>query len=301
MTPQPTGDPGASRWNGRSLGHYRVGRLIGAGGMGEVYEAEDLRLGRRVALKVLPAEVARDAGRLARFAAEARALAALNHPGIVTIYAVDEGEGEHFLTMELVEGRPLAACIPPQGLPAEPLLDLAIPLTEAVAAAHARNVVHRDLKPANVMVTSQGRVKVLDFGLAKLDAGPVPEAATTCLASTSPGTVVGTLAYMAPEQLAGKPADARSDVFALGLVLYEMAAGHHPFQGRTATALVLAIAQEAPPPLFEIQPGLPTDRRRRPRCMTRCARSGRGCRSQGNGRPGTRGPRRASRSCRSWT
>jgi len=256
-TQQRTGGLGTARWSGRSLGHYHVGRLIGAGGMGEVYEAEDLRLGRRVALKVLPTEVASNAERLARFTREARALAALNHPGIVTIYSVEESEGEHFLTMELVEGRTLATCVLPQGLPTEPLLDLAIPLAEAVAAAHARGIVHRDLKPANVMLTNQGRIKVLDFGLAKLDPGPPADVTTTCFDQTAAGVVVGTLAYMAPEQLAGKPADSRSDVFSLGLVLYEMAAGHHPFQGRTATALVLAIAQEMPAPLLELRPALP--------------------------------------------
>jgi serine/threonine protein kinase len=153
-----------SRLIGKSLEHYRVGKLIGAGGMGEVYEAEDLRLGRRVALKVLPAAVAGDAERLARFTKEARALATLNHPGIVTIYGVHESEGEHFFTMELVEGRTLSESTPNEGLAVPHLLEIAIQLADALAAAHEKGLVHRDLKPANVMLTTEGRVKILDFG-----------------------------------------------------------------------------------------------------------------------------------------
>ena len=209
------------RQSARSL---RRGPADWRGGMGEVYEADDIRLGRKVALKILPNEVAADHEHLARFALEARALAALNHPGIVTIYSVEESDGEHFLTMELLRGRTLSACIPAQGLPAEALLDLAIPLAEALAAAHAQGIVHRDLKPANVMLTSDGRIKILDFGLAKLAPGSAGTEATT-VEKTAIGTLLGTPSYMAPEQLAGLPADPRSDVFALGLVLYEMAAG----------------------------------------------------------------------------
>jgi serine/threonine protein kinase/tetratricopeptide (TPR) repeat protein len=247
------------RWSGSSLGHYDVGKLIGAGGMGEVYEAEDTRLGRKVALKVLPREVARDRERLARFSQEARTLAALSHPGIVTIYSVDQSDGEHFLTMELVQGRTLKACIPPQGLAAEPLLDLAIPLAEALGAAHGRGIVHRDLKPANVMLTTEGRIKVLDFGLAKLVETPRDSDVTMTVNQTVAGAVVGTLAYMAPEQLAGKPADARSDVFSLGVMLYEMAAGVHPFAGPTPAAMMLALMQETPASLLGRRPGLPQD------------------------------------------
>ena len=248
-----------TRWSGQVLGHYRVGRLIGAGGMGEVYDAEDLQLGRRVAVKVLPAEVASDRERLARFTREARALAALNHPGIVTIYSVDECDGEHFLTMELVEGRTLAECIPTAGLATGPFLDLAIPLTDALASAHERGIVHRDLKPANVMVTGEGRVKVLDFGLAKLLAlsGDGETAAT--LDQTQDGALLGTLPYMSPEQLAGRPADARSDLFSLGVVLYEMASGRHPFRRPATAALILAVTREAPPSLAVLAPGLPEE------------------------------------------
>ena len=253
-----TGPATTGRWTGKVLAHYAVGRLIGAGGMGEVYEADDTRLGRKVALKILPNEVAADHEHLARFALEARALAALNHPGIVTIYSVEESDGEHFLTMELLRGRTLSACIPAQGLPAEALLDLAIPLAEALAAAHAQGIVHRDLKPANVMLTSDGRIKILDFGLAKLAPGSAGTEATT-VEKTAIGTLLGTPSYMAPEQLAGLPADPRSDVFALGLVLYEMAAGSHPFAGRTAAETLLALMQETPPSLADSRRGLPPE------------------------------------------
>jgi TolB-like protein/Flp pilus assembly protein TadD len=172
---------------------------------------------------------------------------------------VDESDGEHFLTMELVQGRTLKACIPPQGLAAEPLLDLAIPLAEALAAAHERGIVHRDLKPANVMLTTEGRIKVLDFGLAKLVQGPGDADVTKTVDQTGAGAVVGTLAYMAPEQLAGRPADTRSDVFSLGLVLYEMASGSHPFAGQSAAAVMLALMQATAASLLDLRPGLPPD------------------------------------------
>lgn len=248
-----------THWIGRTLGHFRIGRLIGAGGMGEVYEAEDQQLGRRVALKVLPAAVAADVERLARFTREARALATLNHPGIVTIYSVDESDGVHFFTMELVNGQTLAASIPPEGFGALRLLDLATPLAEALAAAHERGIVHRDLKPANVMVTSDGRVKVLDFGLAKVFPLPGEADSALTLDRTADGAVLGTLAYMAPEQLAGRPADARSDIFALGMVLYEMAAGRHPFAGLSLAALMVAQMQQTPAPLLGLNSGLPVE------------------------------------------
>ncbi|HQR44679.1 MAG TPA: protein kinase [Thermoanaerobaculia bacterium] len=246
-----------SRLTGRSLGHYRIGGLLGAGGMGEVYEAEDVPLGRRVALKVLPAAVAGDAERLARFTKEARALAALNHPGIVTIYGVDESEGERFFTMELVSGETISASTPYGGFAVPRVLDLAIQLADALAAAHEKGLVHRDLKPSNVMLTAEGRVKILDFGLAKALPAPGGESGAVTLDKTADGALLGTLPYMAPEQLAGRPADARSDLYALGLVLYEMASGQHPFAPRTAAALLLAAMQETPASLASLNPAVP--------------------------------------------
>lgn len=244
-------------WSGKSLGHHRVGRLIGAGGMGEVYEAEDLRLGRRVALKVLPATVAADRERLARFTREARALATLNHPGIVTIYSVDESDGQPYLTMELVDGRSLAECIPAAGLAVEAFLDLATALADALAAAHERGIIHRDLKPANVMVTGDGRVKVLDFGLARILALPGDAQTAATLDRTQDGALLGTLPYMSPEQLAGKPADTRSDIFSLGVVLYEMASGRQPFHRGNAAEVILAITRESPTRLSVTRPTFP--------------------------------------------
>ena len=210
---------------GKRLGPYEVLGLIGAGGMGEVYKARDTRLDRTVAVKVLPDDLSADADRLRRFEREARAVAALNHPHIVTIYSVEEADGVPFFTMEYVEGRTLRDLIPGLGLPLDELLKFAIPVTEAVGAAHQRGILHRDLKPANVMVTADGRVKVLDFGLAKLrETLDLPaDGSQTTLETTGEGRIVGTVAYMSPEQAQGKPLDARSDIFSLGVLLYEMA------------------------------------------------------------------------------
>jgi len=212
---------------GLTLSHYRIVERIGAGGMGEVYLAEDEKLGRRVALKVLPREVAGNPERLARFRREARTVAALNHPNIVTLHSVEDARGLHFLTMELVEGVILQEKIVPGGLPVDELLRLALPLADAVAAAHAQGIAHRDLKPANVMISGDGRLKVLDFGISKPAADSRDRTASTSI--TRDGRVLGTVAYMAPEQLAGHPADRRSDIFSLGIVLFELATGAHPF------------------------------------------------------------------------
>ena len=231
---------------GRTLAHYRITAAIGAGGMGEVYRATDTRLGRDVALKVLPAEVTADADRIERFQREARALAALDHPGIVTVYSVEEGEGVHFLTMQLVEGQSLDRIIPADGLPVERIVGIATALAEALTAAHERGIVHRDLKPANVMVAADWRVKVLDFGLAKVtEAGAEPEA-TVSHALTQAGAVMGTMPYMSPEQVSGRPVDHRTDIFALGVILYEMATGRRPFQGASSAELVSAIMRDTP-------------------------------------------------------
>ena len=226
--------------------------------MGEVYRAIDSKLGRAVALKVLPAAMAQDAERLARFQQEARAVAALNHPHIVTLYSVEQADGIDFLTMELVEGDSLAAAIPATGLPLDRLLRLGTALAEALAAAHDKGIVHRDLKPANVMVTADGRVKVLDFGLAK-DVRPAAttDATMTGGGQTQAGVVMGTPAYMSPEQLGGRAVDHRSDIFSLGVMLYEMASGRRPFGGASPVELASAILRDAPRPLTDCRPELP--------------------------------------------
>ncbi len=245
---------------GRTLSHFEIIRKLGAGGMGEVYLARDTKLERQVALKVLPAEMVDDPDRLQRLQREAKALAAIDHPNIVTIFSVEEAEGVHFLTMAHVEGRTLEETIPPNGFPPERLLPLAVSLADALRAAHERGIIHRDLKPANVMVDDEGRLRVLDFGLAKMQprsAIPdVGEVATQTM--TRQGTVLGTFPYMSPEQVEGKPVDARSDLFSLGVMLYEMATGRRPFRGETAASLITSIMRDAPEPVTEACVGLPT-------------------------------------------
>lgn len=242
---------------GQTLGHYRILRTLGQGGMGVVYEAEDARLARRVALKVLPEEMAARPERLERFEREARAVAALNHPNIVTVYSVEEADGVRFLTMERVEGKTLAELIPPGGLRLDRFLELAVPLAEAMHAAHERGITHRDLKPANVMVDGDGRVKVLDFGLAKLHDEP-PTALSGAETLTGVGHLLGTAPYMSPEQAQSKAIDHRSDIFSLGVVLYEMASGQRPFRGESAAELITAIVHEEPPSLTSFDSGLPS-------------------------------------------
>jgi eukaryotic-like serine/threonine-protein kinase len=235
---------------GRTLRHYRVLRSLGAGGMGEVYAAEDTRLHRQVAIKVLPQEAGRDAERLRRFQREARALAGLNHPHIVTIHSVEEDEGVHFLTMEIVEGQTLARLVPAGGVRWPDFYRWSVPLVDAIAAAHHHGVVHRDIKPANIMIGPDSRVKVLDFGVAKFrDPEPLEGRHAATTAATNTGAVVGTAAYMAPEQAQGGPVDIRSDIFSLGLVLYEMAAGVRPFTGDNDLAVLSSIIKDPMPAL----------------------------------------------------
>jgi serine/threonine protein kinase len=243
-------DPDRSRL-GAQLGSYTILSRLGAGGMGEVYRAHDTKLGRDVALKVLARDLADDPERGIRLLREARAAASLNHPNICTIYEVGETEGLAYIAMEVVEGEPLSSRLHNGPLPSHEVVRYGLQLADALAHAHERGIVHRDLKSANVMVTPEGRIKVLDFGLAKrMPAAALSDVATRSHHSlTMPGTILGTLPYMAPEQLRGQPADARSDVWALGVVLYEMAAGARPFEGQTGFELSSVIFHQSPPPL----------------------------------------------------
>ncbi len=228
--------------------------------MGEVYRATDTKLGRDVALKVLPPEMASDPDRLARFQREARAVAALNHAHIVTLFSVEEADGFHFLTMELVEGESLERRIPVGGLPVGQIVEIAGALAEALAAAHEKGIVHRDLKPANIMVTDDGRVKVLDFGLAKdVRADKSNDATMTSSGHTQAGMVMGTPAYMSPEQVSGRALDHRTDIFSLGVVLHEMSTGQRPFRGVSSAELISAILRDEPPLVTETRPDLPSD------------------------------------------
>jgi Tol biopolymer transport system component/tRNA A-37 threonylcarbamoyl transferase component Bud32 len=255
---------------GQRLLHYRLIEKIGEGGMGVVWKAEDTKLHRHVALKVLPERMAADPERRARFEREARAVAALNHPNIVTLYSVEESDGVHFITMEMVEGRNLAQLLPRGGFPLNRLLEIAIPLADAVSRAHRAGVTHRDLKPDNVMIDAEGRLRVLDFGLAKLqEPTESAEAAhlPTATAMTGEGKIVGTVAYMSPEQAEGKPVDHRSDIFSLGTILYEMTTGQRPFQGETSMSTIGAILKDEPSSVTEINPALP---RHAGRILGRC-------------------------------
>ncbi len=243
---------------GSTLGHYKILRLLGTGGMGEVYAAEDLTLGRTVAVKVLPSTVASTPEDLDRFEREAKAVAALNHAGIVTVHSFEKAGEVRFITMELVEGEPLSARVPPTGMPFETLLRLGVEIADAVSAAHDRGIVHRDLKPANVLVTPANHAKILDFGLAKLrePEGLVGDQPTRQL--TGEGRIVGTVAYMSPEQAEGRPVDHRTDIFSLGVLLYEMATGQRPFQGDTSMAVLSAVLKDQPRAATEINPALPS-------------------------------------------
>jgi serine/threonine protein kinase len=239
---------------GQNLLHYRLIEKIGEGGMGVVWKAEDTKLHRHVALKVLPEAMAADPERRARFEREARAVAGLNHPNIVTLHSVEETDTStgsvHFITMELVEGRTLTQLLPTEGFTLSRMLEIAIPLAEAVSSAHRAGITHRDLKPQNVMIGADGRVKVLDFGLAKLAApsSDVPfDSRLTTETLTQEGVISGTVPYMSPEQVRGSAVDPRSDIFSLGVMLYEMAAGHRPFAGDNAIVLLASILKDDPP------------------------------------------------------
>jgi serine/threonine-protein kinase len=244
------------------LGDFKVLREIGRGGMGVVHEVRQVSLERHVAIKVLFAEMTPDAASLQRFEREARALAALNHPNIVTIHSVEHIDGLHFINMELVDGESLAARIPEGGMPLMQLLNLAIPMADALSSAHARQIIHRDLKPANIMVTVEGRVKILDFGLAKLRSEnriPGSEPIAASIGTTREGAVIGTIPYMSPEQAKGKDLDHRSDLFSFGTVLYEMATGRRAFRGDSATGVISSILHDRVPPVNTVNAKLPDD------------------------------------------
>ena len=237
--------------SGTKLGHYEIGTLLGKGGMGEVWRAKDTKLGREVAIKTLPEEFAKDADRLARFEREARLLASLNHPNIAAIHGFEEDNGTHFLVLELVEGDTLADQLKRGAIPVEESLKLALQIAEALEAAHEKGVIHRDLKPANVKVTPDGKVKVLDFGLAKAFEGDAPDASvsnspTLSMAATQQGVILGTAAYMSPEQAGGEPTDKRADIWAFGVVLFEILTGRQLFTGKNVTHILADVVRVEP-------------------------------------------------------
>ena len=246
------------------ISHYRILQKLGAGGMGVVYLAEDLKLGRKVAIKILSDEFTTNKDRLHRFEQEASAASNLNHPNILTIHEVGTDDGHHYIATEFIDGVTLRRKMTATPLEIPEILDVAIQVASALEEAHSAGIVHRDVKPDNIMVRRNGYVKVLDFGLAKLtetiDRSPLDaEASTRVLVQTDAGVVMGTSHYMSPEQARGKPVDSRSDIWSLGVVIYEMVAGRTPFEGETSTDVIVAITQKDPPPLARFAPNVPPE------------------------------------------